>query len=447
LVALCAGAPVHAQLNTRNRNEEREPRVPQIQQTQKVCATPELSPVQVETVERDFRSRFAGIEKGPPLPRIITVNFHVIRGSSGQGDVTDTQIDNQIKVLNTAYSAWNLAFVRGTTDRTNNATWYTMAPPDINGNSSAADRACKTSFSNLANNNPSHVLNFYTANPPGSVLGWARFPWQVAGDPAVDGVVVRFSTLPGGSQANFNQGHTATHEVGHWLGLYHTFQNGCSNPGDSVDDTPYQGSPTSGCPGSRDSCPASAGLDPIHNFMDYSYDNCMWEFTPGQTTRMVNMLATYRPNLQDRSGNPFRYSDLTDQFSTCIGMADHNEGNCGIVSDFNDRQMCLAMSGHYQAPCVQMTDRNLQLACYGMSILWPSNCRDISEPNMKNFCYGVSYPDTSYCNGIVDANTRLLCLAMATSNMSQCSGIVVMAGASRKFCQGVSSHQSIYCTD
>lgn len=447
LVALCAGAPVHAQINTRSPREEREPKIPQISQAQRMCATPELSPAQVETVERDFRSRLVGIDKGPPMPRIITVNVHVIRGANGEGNVTDAQIDNQIRTLNLEYSSWDLAFVRGTTDRTNNATWYTMGPPDINGNPSAADRACKTYFSGIANNNPNHVLNLYTANPPAPSLGWARFPWQLASDPSVDGVVVKFSTLPGGSQANFNLGHTATHEIGHWLGLFHTFQNGCSSPGDSVDDTPYQGSSTQGCPSSRDSCPALPGTDPIHNFMDYSWDSCMWDFTSGQTTRMLNMLATYRPNLQDRSGNPFRYYDMSDQLVTCQGMADHNESRCGIVSDFNDRQMCLAMSGHYQAPCTQMTDRNLQLACYGMSIRWASNCRDISDPNMQKFCYGVSYPDTSYCNGIVDANTRSLCLALATSNSSYCSSINNLAGSSRPFCIGTSTHQSVYCIE
>jgi hypothetical protein len=445
LVALCAGVPVHAQLNPRNPGEEREPRGPQARQISRLCATPELSPAQVEAVELDFRSRLIGIDKGPPLPKIITVNFHVIRGTSGEGDVTDAQIDNQIRELNFAYSSWDIAFVRGTTDRTNNASWYTMAPPSSSGTPSAADRACKTYFSGIANNNPNHVLNFYTANPSGTALGWARFPWQFASDSAVDGVVVRYSTLPGGSYTNFNEGHTATHEIGHWLGLYHTFQNGCSSPGDSVDDTPYQSSPTSGCPSSRDSCPFRSGLDPINNFMDYSYDSCMWQFTSGQTTRMLNMLATYRPNLQDRSGNPFRYSDMSDQLVSCEGMADHNESRCGIALDFNDRQMCLAMSGHYQAPCTQITDRNLQLACYGMSIRWPSNCRDISEPNMQKFCYGVSYPDTSYCNGIIDANTRSLCLALATSNSSYCSSINNLGGSSRPFCIGTSTHQSLYC--
>ena len=59
-------------------------------------------------------------------------------------------------------------------------------------------------------------------------------------------------------------------------------------------DTPQMSIPTSGCPAGKDTCVKDPGLDPIHNFMDYSFDSCYEEFTPGQTERMKQQYVHYR---------------------------------------------------------------------------------------------------------------------------------------------------------
>lgn len=107
------------------------------------------------------------------------------------------------------------------------------------------------------------------------------------------------STVPGSNSTRYNQGKTAVHEAGHWLGLFHVFDDDgptCAGPGDYVDDTPKQSERTYGCPvgGVADSCPGLPGLDSIHNYMDYSDDRYMTEFTEGQEARIHNVWANIR---------------------------------------------------------------------------------------------------------------------------------------------------------
>ena len=214
---------------------------------------------------------------------VINVYFHVITDGSN-GNVSDAMIQSQIQVLNNAFATWGWSFNLVSTDRTSNASWFTMSP------GSAAEAQAKAAL----RQGSADDLNIYSANPGGGLLGWATFPWSYASQPKDDGVVVLDQSLPGGSAAPYNLGDTGTHEVGHWMGLYHTFQGGCNKrKGDLVADTPAEQSPAFGCPTGRDSC-RGGGLDPIHNFMDYSQDSCMNMFTAGQAERMSDAWVAFR---------------------------------------------------------------------------------------------------------------------------------------------------------
>ncbi|GAA1476005.1 zinc metalloprotease [Nocardioides aestuarii] len=215
----------------------------------------------------------------------VPVYVHVMAAKDGTGDVTNQQIADQVAVLNKTYAGQessaaadtSFTFSLAGTDRYYNNTWHR------DGASAKYRKATRQGGAG--------ALNIWLVDF--SYLGIATFPWDFARNPGVDGIRVHWDSLPGGSIANYNLGETATHEAGHWLGLYHTFQGGCTATNDEVADTPAQGSATNGCPAGRDSC-SLPGLDPIHNYMDYSYDSCYTQFTPGQSTRMDDMWAAYR---------------------------------------------------------------------------------------------------------------------------------------------------------
>ncbi len=248
----------------------------------------DVSAEQQAAIDRRTRQILADKRKaggGESARAAIPVYVHVMMDANGNGNVTDAQIASQVAVLNKTYggqesgTASDTGFTFGLagTDRYYNTKWH-------------QDKSSATYRTKTRQGGP-NALNIWLVDF--AYLGVATFPWDYARNPRIDGIRVQYTSVPGGSATNYNLGETATHEAGHWLGLYHTFQGGCTSTNDSVSDTPAQGSPTNGCPVGRDSC-ALPGLDPIHNYMDYSYDSCYTEFTSGQTTRMQQMYSAYR---------------------------------------------------------------------------------------------------------------------------------------------------------
>ena len=177
-------------------------------------------------------------------------------------------------------------FTLKSVDYTANSDWYDWSYP---GTDPADDHEAKAAL----HKGTYRDLNIYIANLGDGLLGYATFP---GGKLVRDGLVILDQSMPGGTAAPYNEGDTATHEIGHWLGLYHTFQSGCDSPGDRVHDTPSQddGDNIFDCIKSEDTCPDKPGVDPIHNFMNYSDDPCMDRFTAGQAQRMSDTWVVYR---------------------------------------------------------------------------------------------------------------------------------------------------------
>jgi hypothetical protein len=254
--------------------------------------------------EADFKLRktqlgLDGLEIRDPV--VIEVAWHVIRegGTVEEGNISRKQIRSQIKVLNHAYrghgegepsvrTPFKFKLAEGPVSRTTNPEWFN------NADQPAVEREMKEA----TRVGDAETLNSWSTNLLNvGLLGYATFPSDYEANPELDGVVNTFQSLPGGEGAEpYNLGDTATHEIGHWLGLYHTFEGGCSD-GDGVEDTPAEAEPYFGdCPPGTesDTCTGDPGNDPIENFMDYSDDICMDRFTIGQRERAYEMWFTYR---------------------------------------------------------------------------------------------------------------------------------------------------------
>jgi hypothetical protein len=257
----------------------------------------EVSAAELASREADFARRLKEMKAAGPSSAAVAaatitvpVVVHVIQENTTRagGNIPDSMITSQISVLNDSFdgggtggAATEFQFSLQSINRVINPAWYPIIYQ------STTERQMK----NALRQGGDGTLNVYLGDLSDDLLGWATFPSNNIS--SRDGVVVLSESLPVGTASPYNLGDTATHEVGHWLGLYHTFQGGCGGQGDRVSDTPAEASPAFGCPNGRNTC-SSPGNDPITNFMDYTDDSCMFVFTAGQATRMLNQWNAYR---------------------------------------------------------------------------------------------------------------------------------------------------------
>jgi hypothetical protein len=276
----------------------------------------ETQNIRKATLERKLRAQQLRIDG---TTAYIPIVFHIVLTNPNL--VTDAQIQSQVDQLNRDFAGVNAdstripAYFKGLFAKTNIQFKLAQRTP-ANEESSGIERVV-TSRANFTIDDPSvkytasggadawdhdRFFNVWITDISQGYLGYATFP---GGSPAAeDGVVIKYTALPGGNSP-YNIGRTLVHETGHFFYLFHIWgEDNFCNDDDAIDDTPKQGTFTSGCPSGlkTDTCAKTSPGNMYQNFMDYTDDACMVMYTLDQKTRMEASLNTYRAPLLTSNG-------------------------------------------------------------------------------------------------------------------------------------------------
>ncbi len=290
---------------------------------------------------------FAPMQKTNGTVRIIPVVFHVIH-EYGTENISKAQIEDAIRILNEDYRKLNPDTADTRTlfrpYATDASIEFRLAKIDPNGNCTEGINRIFSPLTNDAGDNVKALsywsnqkyLNIWVVKTiasqgtgGGTILGYSQFPG--GGSASTDGIIIRndcvgrIGTEPGNGFGEW--GRTLTHEIGHSLGLFHTFQSGC-NGGDQVGDTPPASTANYGCTLTTNSCTNFTSpytVDPpdmLENYMDYTNGTCQSMFTTGQKTRMDAALLQYRSNL------------ISTANAAATGVDGNGPVGCAPVADF-----------------------------------------------------------------------------------------------------------------
>jgi hypothetical protein len=280
------------------------------------CGTRDPTTAEVEAARKVINLR-RGAQPLTPFREIkgwivVPLRFVSVQRRDGDtliGQVSDETLARQVEFLNTRFESAEIQFIQlGPVDVVESLYFFNV----LQGEASARGLAV------VHGKNHARQANVFLCKPLSwdsmkcddeSLLGFATEITKMAclDCHEFDGIFVDYETLPGGSLENYNQGVTLVHEMGHWLGLNHTFGKTCEDD-DGVSDTPRHLEPKSfdiDTISDRDTCPSDPGQDPLNNFMSYARDKYLTEMTAGQITRLRSETAAIRFELCDQSRRIF----------------------------------------------------------------------------------------------------------------------------------------------